>query len=134
MKILTFLLAGSALVAATGAAAQMPPEQGSMPETGAEASTPVEAQDNAATPSAPATASEAAFTDAEIESFAAAALKIQSLEGNASVTQEQLSQIVTESGLEPATYVAIAQGMKNDEALAQRVQIAAAALQNQAAG
>jgi hypothetical protein len=135
MKNLTFLLASSALFAASSAVAHTPPEQaGAMPDTAAEASTAADAQDAMATADAPTTASDAAFTDAQIESFAAAALKIQALEGNASVTQEQLLAIVTETGLEPATYVAIAQGMKDDEALAQRVQVAATALQNQTTG
>ena len=125
MKTLPLLFASAALVMSGAAVAQTAP----MPEA-----TPPAAETTTPAPDATTPATTTAFTDAEIESFASAALKIQELEGKASVTQEQLSQIVTESGLEPATYVAILQAMKNDEALAQRVQIAATALQSKATG
>ena len=118
MKILPLLFASSALVVSGAAAAQTAPEpSGPAP---------------AAEPTAPA--DETSFTDAQVESFAAAALKIQALDGNAAVTQEQLAEIITESGLEPATYVAILQAMKTDKALAERVQVVANAMQTKAAG
>lgn len=127
MKILPTLLAGVTLFAAGSVAAQTAPE--------APASAPQQTNEAPAEAAPMATAtSEAQFTDAQIESFAAAALKIDALKGKETVTQEQLSAIVTESGIDPATYVAIAKAMKSDTAIAQRVQVAASALQNSAAG
>ncbi len=126
MKILPILLAGSAFVAASGAAAQSQPEQdAATTDTATEA--PAETADAA-------TQAKTTFTDAQVASFAAAAVKIASLDKSQPATQEQLTQIVTESGLDPATYVAINNAMTNDEQLVQRVQVAAAALQKNSAG
>lgn len=137
MKILPILLAGSAFVAASGAAAQSQPEQETTaPETTTEA--PATTQDDAASAANPATDTAAtpaaSFTDEQVASFAAAAVKIASLDKSQPATQEQLTQIVTESGLDPATYVAINNALPTDEQLAQRVQVAAAALQKKSAG
>ncbi len=133
MKILPILFAGSALVAATGAAAQSQPEQDAA-TTATAAQAPAPAEDSAVTTDDTATQAETTFTDAQVASFAAAAVKIGSLDKSQPATQEQLTQIVTESGIDPATYVAINNAMTNDEQLMQRVQVAAAALKKNSAG
>ncbi len=77
---------------------------------------------------APGMAADAAtYTDAQIDSFAAAALQIQGLQGDAATVQQQAGAIVGESGLDPTTFNAISTAMETDPALAQRVQAAAAA-------
>lgn len=135
MKILPYLLAGSAILASSGAAAYTPPQQsGDVANTAEQAEPATDAQQPADAPAETATATQTAFTDAEIESFAAAALKIKALDGDASVTQQQLAEIVSQSGIEPATYVAISKAMQSDPEVAKRVQVAATSLQNKAAG
>jgi hypothetical protein len=91
-------------------------------------------EDTAADAEAPASATTAAFTDAEISSFAAAVLKIQSLGDAGTASQEKMTAIVTESGIAPETYVAISKAMQTDPEVARRVQVAAAALQPGSAG
>lgn len=137
MKILPILLAGSAFVAASGATAQSQPAQDTAaPDTAAEAPAPT--QDDAASTADPATntaaTTAASFTDEQVASFAAAAVKIASLDKSQPATQEQLTTIVTESGLDPQTYVAINNALKNDDQLAQRVRVAANAIQQNPAG
>jgi hypothetical protein len=83
--------------------------------------------------SEPATG-EVAFTDDQIQSFAAAALEIQNLPGDAATKQEQAATIVASSGLDAATFNAIGQAMQTDPAVAERVQLAAAGLQGQPEG
>lgn len=141
MKILPLLLAGSAFAMTSAVAAQTMPEQPTTPAaSAAEAPTatasdmpPASTETEAATP-ADAAATPATFTDEQIASFAAAALKIQSLDKSQPATQEQLMQIVTESGLDAATYVAINNAMAKDAEVAKRVQVAAAELNKTPAG
>ena len=133
MKTLSTLLAGSALILASGAAAQTTAAE-------AEAMPPMPSQelpDDPAMPDEPAMddpASDDTFIDADIESFAAAALKIQGLTGDAATKQQQAAEIVTQSGIDPQTFNAIGAAMQTDPALAARVQTAAAAMQPQPAG
>ncbi len=82
---------------------------------------------------APAPAPAAAdheFTDAEIESFAEAAVEIQELRGNATLDdaakQQQAATIVADAGIDAETYNAIGAAMKTDPEVAQRVQLALA--------
>ena len=77
---------------------------------------------------------ETAFTDGEIASFAAAAIKIQALEGDAATKQQNAAQIVAQSDLDAETFNAINAAMQSDPEVAKRVQLAAAALQEQPAG
>jgi len=83
--------------------------------------------------SAPATG-EVAFTDEQIQGFAAAALKIQNLQGDDAAKQTQAVTIVAESGLDAETFNAIGQAMQSDPAVAERVQLAAGAMQAQPEG
>ncbi len=82
---------------------------------------------------APATG-EAAFTDAQIQSFAAAALEIQNLTGDDAAKQEQAAAIVAQSGIDAATFNAIGQAMQTNPEVAERVQLAAAGMQGQPEG
>lgn len=154
MKLLHTLLAGSALALAGTAAAQTAPEQGDTmtppaAETGAEmtpgATTPPtdaptnDAMTGDATTADPAasdmtaegTATPTSFTDAQIQSFAAAALEIQALQGDAATKQQQMTEIVSRSGLEIATFNAISDAMTKDPEVAEKVRVAAAAIQQQ---
>lgn len=81
----------------------------------------------AAEPTAPG--SDMAFTDAEIQSFAAAAMKIQNLEGDETAKQEQAAAIVANAGIDPATFNAIGAAMQSDPAVAERVQLAAGGME-----
>ncbi|MXO47683.1 DUF4168 domain-containing protein [Erythrobacter vulgaris] len=133
MKTLSTLLAGSALILASGAAAQTTaPEAEAMPQMPSQ-----ELPDDSAVPKEPAmndAASDDTFSDAEIESFAAAALKIQSLNGDEAAKQQQAADIVAQSGIDPETFNAIGTAMQTDPALADRVRTAAAEMQPQPAG
>ncbi len=86
----------------------------------------------ATTAQAGVTAPEVAFTDAEIESFAAAALEIQNLQGDEATKQEQAATIVANAGIAPETFNAIGQAMQSDPAIAERVQLAAGGMQSAA--
>jgi hypothetical protein len=143
MKILPYLLAGSALLVAGGAAAATPPEAGADTQAGAHAGhgqpaaqAPADSTAPPATaapaPSADAPTSSANFTDVEVKNFAAAALKIQSLAGDEATKQQQMVAIVAEAGIDAKTFNAIGAAMQNDPALAKRVQVAAAELQKSA--
>lgn len=136
MKTLSTLLAGSALILASGAAAQT-----AAPE--AEAMPPMPSQE---LPDAPAVHEESAmndpasddtFSDLEVESFAAAALKIQALNGDEAAKQQQAADIIAQSGIDPETFNAIGTAMQTDPALADRIRTAAemqAEMQPQPAG
>ncbi len=110
MKIVSTLFTGAALVFATGAMA------------------PAHAQMQADT----MTQADTTFSDAQIESFAAAAIKLQAMEGGPAANQQAAAKIVMDSGLEPQTFNAIAQALQTDPEVAQRVQVAVAAIQNSA--
>ena len=142
MKILPTLLAGSALVLASGAAAQTPPEQTddadamTTQEAPAESATadPAMEEPSMTDPATEAPATDGTFTDAEVESFAAAVVEIQALPGDDASKQQQAAQIVAQSGIDAQTFNAIGTAMQTDAELAERVRVAAAALQPQPAG
>lgn len=156
MKKLTILAGASLLVMSGGVAAQDlqgPTDEGA-PMESADAETtadpmaddtmatapdaaPSEAAPDAAIPAPNDTAgmTEAqAFTDEEVQSFAAADLQIQGLQGDANSSQEQAASIVASSGLDAETFNAIGSAMQTDPELAERVQLAAAELQGQTPG
>lgn len=96
-----------------------------------------ELPDDPAMPEEPAMddpAADATFSDAEIESFAGAALKIEALTGDEATKQQQAAEIVTRSGIDPETFNAIGTAMQTDPALAERARTAAASMQPQPAG
>ena len=134
MKRLQIFLAGPAFVMAGGAAAQMAP-QGMTPgqdyeantQAPAQGTTPVDQMNEAPTTADPAT--DANFSDAQIESFAAAALKLRELQNDPATSEEQIAEVVAQSGIDVATFNAISMAIQSDPALAQRVQVAAQELQ-----
>lgn len=128
MKILATLLAGPALVVAGSASAQTPPDQADNAEAyeAPQSSAASDEQVNSAQ------SADASFTDAEIEKFAAAALKIEKLDGDPATQKEQVAAIVAESGLTSETFNAISQAMRTDTEVAERVQIAARDMQGSA--
>lgn len=131
MKTVYALAAGTALTFATAAVAQdaaTPPAD--------ETAAAIDAMQEEA-PAAEATAettAEVSFTDAQIASFAAAAIEIQALEGDAAAKQQGAAEIVAKSDIDAETFNAISVAMQSDPEVANRVQLAAAALQEQPAG
>lgn len=154
MKLFQTLLAGTAFVMATGAAAQMAPQD--MPPADdattttapAEGTTPVDemtAEQTAPTTDAmpmttapattdatvPATAQSANFTDEQIKGFASAALKIQAMSADTTMTDPaaknaKMAEIVANSGIDVETFNAISAAMDANPEVAERVQMAAA--------
>ena len=117
--------------------ATLPEADAGLPEAGAAPeSTLPEADTTTPDTSAGATTSDTevmaeaqAFTDAEIQSFAAAALELQNLQSEGAASQEQAASIVASSGLDAETFNAIGQAMQSDPEVAERVQLAAAEIQ-----
>lgn len=85
-----------------------------------------------AAPDAPAEAAKpaggAAVTDAQVDAFAAATVKVQAIDADASIAadqkQEKMRAAVTEAGLDAATYNKIGQALATDTELRSRVQVA----------
>ena len=109
------------------------------PATPAEPATPANPAADAAaapaTPAQPATPAEPAaplavadVSDADVDSFAKATVKLQSIQADASIAAEQkqteMQAAVTEAGLDPAKYNAIGKAVQADPALRARVQTA----------
>ncbi len=122
----TLTIAGAGLLLTVGSAAAQ-----DIPAT-PPAQSPAPVQTAPVPPSeAPGTARE--FSDTEIASFAAAALQIRALRNDQSLDEAarraQAQTIVTSEGLDPRTYTAIGQAAQADPAIAQRVQLAIADLQ-----
>jgi hypothetical protein len=72
----------------------------------------------------------AAFTDAQIDSFAAATVKVQQIDADATIDAEtkqtQMAAAVTEAGLDPATYNEMGAAIAADAELRTKVQTAMA--------
>lgn len=83
-----------------------------------------------ADPAAPAASSLAVadVSDAEVDSFAKATVKLQEIQADASIAADQkqtaMQAAVTEAGLDPAKYNAIGKAVQADPALRARVQTA----------
>jgi hypothetical protein len=92
--------------------------------------------DTPAAPVAPAPAP-TAFTDAEVEQFAKAALAVQDIRNDAATSDEdkqaKMAAAVRDSGLAPARFNEIAAASRDDKALMERIQTAGAKAQQQAA-
>lgn len=138
MRKLTYSLIGLAFIA--GAAhAQQSTLPGGPESAGADAtaSTPADQAPAASataptTPTADASAATttSAYSDAEIDSFAKATVKVQAINGNAALSaqdkQTQMAAAVTEAGLDPAKYNKIGQALTTDTDLRGKVQVAMA--------
>lgn len=87
------------------------------------------AQPAAATPAAPATAT--SFSDDEIKKFASAAVELNKIQTDTTVTAEQkqpkMLAAVQATGLDPQKFNAIGQAAQSDPALQQKIQAAASA-------
>ena len=81
----------------------------------------------------PPAAASASFTDEQVEGFAEAAIGMRAIAADASLDeagkQAKAVELVAEAGIDPQTFNAIGQAMQSDVALAERVQVAAAAKQ-----
>ena len=110
MKTLNILLAGSAMVLASGAAAQSMEEQTADPATSMSAQE-APAQDAPASPAMGEQSADAEFTATQVKSFAAAVVEIQTLSGDEAAKQQQAAQIVANSGLDAETFNAIGTAM-----------------------
>jgi hypothetical protein len=108
------------------------------PSTSAEPATPADAAADPianapaepAGPAAPAAAplAVANVTDAEVDSFAKATVKLQEIQADATIAadlkQAAMQAAVTESGLDPVKYNAIGKAVQADPALRAKVQTA----------
>lgn len=143
MRILSYPLLGLALVATATHAQDIPNAQG-VPGSGA---LPGSAEAGAAVPPDPAlppaaglpadasvppatteVTDSAAFTDAQVDQFAEATVKVQAIDADASIAAEEkqarMATAVTETGLDPATYNEIGRAVAVDAELRSRVQVA----------
>ena len=146
MKKLVYSCAG--LILATSAAhaqdapapaGEGPPAEAAEPAAPAKPATPAEPADPAAgapaKPAAPAepavpAAPAVAVTDAEIDSFARATVKLQAIQDDAAIAPDQkqpaMAAAVTAEGLNPAKYNAIGKAVQADPELRAKVQVAMA--------
>lgn len=121
MKILGSILMGAALVGAPAAFGQTAPQ--ASPQT---------------TPAPGATAGATAVTDAEVDQYATAALAVNKIQNDTTITAAdkgtKMAEAVTATGLTADRFNAISQAMQADPALNQRIQTAAAAKQSATPG
>jgi len=119
-KFYALLTTGAALIAAPALA------QDAAPATPAEPTTQ-------AAPAAPA-ATPATVTDAEVKTFAKAAIAVDKVNKDASLTgddkNKKLAEAVTTAGIEPARFNEIATASGSDAALQKRIQDAIVAEQS----
>lgn len=142
MKMIVYPLAGLALVttaahaqpaaeAAGPAAPADAADDAAPPEAsaGASADAAAPADEAAPTPSAEAAAAGAAnVTDADIENFAKATVKLQAIQADTAIAADQkqtaMAAAVAEVGLDPAKYNAIGKAAAADATLRAKVQTA----------
>jgi hypothetical protein len=142
MKKFAYSFAGLVLAASAAsaqdipnAADDIPPPEAAEPADPAVPADP--ATDSAAIPAEPATPADAATTDvtaapevteAEIESFAQATVALQEIQADTTVSDKQgaMAEAVTEAGLDPEKYNAIARAAQADAELRTKVQTAMA--------
>lgn len=85
----------------------------------------------ASQPAPEAPAAQQNYSDAQVDNFAQAVLKVQEIQGDATLEQEakQTAMVaaVQESGLDPQTYNSMSQAAQQDPQLLERIQLAVAA-------
>ena len=138
MKTLAYSFAGLVL-AATAAHAQPaadPATEAEGPDaaatSAADATTPADAAepvaDAAPAPADDAVAASAEVSDADIDSFAKATVKLQAIQADTAIAADQkqtaMAAAVAEVGLDPAKYTAIGKAAQSDAALRAKVQTA----------
>jgi len=147
MKKFVYSFAGLVLTASAAHAqpAEEPTGAIAQPEAHAGHAEPAPSADAAAGPAAPAESAApagpaapaaaapvtaAAVTEAEVDSFAKATVKLQAIQADATIAadmkQAVMQAAVTESGLDPAKYNAIGKAVQADPELRARVQTALA--------
>lgn len=118
MKVASILAAGSLFVAGAAVAQDATP-----PAAGGQAQAAPEAAPAPATDPAP-------VSDAEVDRFALAALMIEQISTDEALDQQQkqasMAAAVQKIGLEPQRFNEIATAVQADQALNERVQVAAA--------
>lgn len=130
----SFLLLGSTAAFAQAAPdATTPPADATQPgsDPAAPAPTTSDPTTTAANPATgAATAAPTSFSQDQIDGFGQAYVKIQDVTADTTMDQSQkqtaMVQAVTESGIDPQTFNAIAEKMQSDPALHEKVQLAVA--------
>lgn len=135
---LTFVATAAYAQSASDPAGAVPPPDASAP---AESAPPSDVPPSDVPPAEPAppsdpladgsaTTSASTFTDAEIDSFAAATVEVQKIDADttldAAAKQTQMAAAVTEAGIDPAKYNEIGQALATDTELRAKVQTAMA--------
>lgn len=133
-KFHAILTAGAALIAAPAMAQDAAPAPAPQAATPApQAATPAP---QAATPAAPTPAAPGSVTDAEVTTFAKAAIAVDKVTKDTTLAQadknKKLAEVVTATGLQPDRFNAIATASGSDAALQKRIQTAIAAEQGAA--
>lgn len=128
MKVLTYSFA-AVLMASTAANAQSTSEADGAAEGAAASAAEAPADPAGEATAAPADAAAAsAVTDAEIDSFAKATVKLQAIQEDAAIAADQkqtaMAAAVAEAGLDPAKYNEIGKAAAADAILRAKVQTA----------
>ena len=123
MKVVSILTASTLFVAGAAVAQDTaPPAADTQPATEAAEPAP-------ATPASESAATPAPVTDAEVDLFALAAKKVQDIAGDETLDQTAkqaaMATAVQETGLDPQRFNEIATAIQTDQALNERVQLAA---------
>lgn len=125
MKALAFSFAGL-ILAATSAHAQ--PADPASETAGPQAPSAADAPADAAAPPADGAAPAAEVSDADIDSFAKATVKLQEIQADTAIAADQkqtaMAAAVAEAGLDPAKYNEIGKAAAADAALRVKVQTA----------
>lgn len=120
----TVMMTAALLMGSTAALAQEAPA--SDPSTQAQSTAP----EMSSAPTDPAAPADAAFTQAQIDGFGKAYVKVRKLSADTSLDdaakQQQMASAVTDAGIDPQTFNDIATAMQNDPALQEKVQLAVA--------
>jgi len=136
MRKLIYPLLGGLILAAPAVhaqdAADPAPPEASAAAPAEPATTPAEPAPPEPAPPEPAPAAPAAataeFTDEQVDQFAQATVKLQAIDGDTSlaadVKQQKMQSVVSETGLDAATYNKIGKAIAADPELRQRVQVA----------
>lgn len=110
--------------------AGLPADEGAAPTTGADAGADAGAPDAADAATADTASAASAFSDTEVDSFAKATVKLQAIQSDTTIAEDQkqsaMAAAVSEAGLDPAKYNEIGAQVSADEALRARVQTAMA--------
>lgn len=138
MRFKVVLAAGTAIVGFTAANAYAASPGSSEPSAVQESGSAVSAADtSASTTQNSATATSAtSYSDQELEQFAKAAMAIQAVQQDSTVTEQdkqaKAAAAVQQTGLAPEKFNEIASASQSDPQLMQRIQLAASKLQGPA--